>query len=202
MANGSAPMKSHASSVKSRARSRTVVLVLDVITDLAFPDGRKLLRPALRAAGPIVSLTARARRQGVPVVYVHDQLGMWCSSTALLFERCLRPRSLGRELVAQLRPHPEDAFLFKPKHSAFFETSLDTLLAKLGTRRLILTGFSTHQCILFTATDAHVREHELWIPRDCVAAPEAGQNRFALRYFEDVLGADVRDASRGRNPRL
>jgi nicotinamidase-related amidase len=191
-------MNAHDGSSRSRARSRTAVLILDVITDLAFPDGPKLLRPALRAAGRIRSFAARARRRGVPVIYVNDQLGMWSSSLPELLERCRRPGSLGRELAAALRPGPDDAFLFKPRHSAFFETPLDTLLGKLGARRLVLTGFSTHQCILFTATDAHVREYELWIPRDCVAAPQASQTRFALRYFEDVLGADVRPALRAR----
>jgi nicotinamidase-related amidase len=53
--------------------------------------------------------------------------------------------------------------MFKPKHSAFFGTAL-------GVRRLVLTGMTSHQCVLFTARDAHVREYELIVPADCVAA--------------------------------
>jgi hypothetical protein len=80
------------------------------------------------------------------------------------------------------------------------------LLTHLGTRRLILTGLSSHQCVLFTANDAHVRNFALVVPRDCIGAGAAADTRFALRYFESVLGADTRASTLQRmsalQPRL
>jgi nicotinamidase-related amidase len=171
------------------------VLVLDVITDLAFPDGGALLRPAQRAAAGIVRLTQRARKRGVPVIYVNDDFGMFRADLNALLERCLHPGSLGRPIVEMVRPQRGDRFLLKPKHSAFFGTSLHTLLDRMGARRLVLVGFSAHQCVLFTATDAHVREHSLIVPRDCVASPQRAQTSFALRYLAEVLQADTRPSA-------
>jgi nicotinamidase-related amidase len=79
----------------------------------------------------------------------------------------------------------------KPRHSAFYGTPLDVLLTHLGTRRLILTGVSSHQCVLFTANDAHVRDLDLIIAVDCVGAPTARETRFAFQYFKSVLGAQL-----------
>lgn len=184
-------------------RATTAVVVLDVITELEFPDGAALRAPALRAAERIRPLLERARRNGVLVVYANDSAGAWRPDANELLARCSRPESKGRALVELLRPRPSDQFLLEPKHSAFFATALDVVLARAHVRKLVLVGFSAHQCVLFTATDAHVRELELVVPRDCVAAPRPGETRFALRYFRDVLGAStplsarVRFSSRG-----
>jgi nicotinamidase-related amidase len=62
-------------------------------------------------------------------------------------------------------------------------------------RRLILTGVSSHQCVLFTATDAYVRDLALVIPSDCITAPAPGEKRLALRFFNEVLGADTRPST-------
>ena len=52
----------------------------------------------------------------------------------------------------RLRPTSRDYFVLKPKHSGFFDTTLDTLLASLGIRRVILTGLAGNICVLFTAS--------------------------------------------------
>lgn len=51
-----------------------------------------------------------------------------------------------------------------------YATPLKVLLAHLGARKLILTGVSSHQCALFTANDAHVRNFQLVVPNDCIGA--------------------------------
>lgn len=172
-------------------RSRTAILVLDLITDLAFPAGRRLRTPALRAAKRIRALVDRADAAGIPVLYVNDVRGRWRSDAPRWIERCTREGALGKEIVETVRPSAEHCVVLKPKHSAFFGTPLDQLLEQIGATTLVLTGVSSHQCILFTATDAHVREYGLVIPRDCIAAPRASQTEFALRYFTSVLGAQT-----------
>jgi nicotinamidase-related amidase len=42
------------------------------------------------------------------------------------------------------------------------------LLGRLGTKRLVLTGQVTEQCILYTALDASVRHFPVVIPTDAV----------------------------------
>jgi nicotinamidase-related amidase len=84
-----------------------------------------------------------------------------------------------------------DYFMFKPKHSAFFCTPLESLLGQLGIRRLLLTGITSHQCVLFTAMDAYVREYEISVPRDCVGAGSREETRHALFIAEHALRARV-----------
>ena len=106
------------------------------------------------------------------------------------------PGSRGAPIARLIAPGPNDYCILKPKHSGFFATALATLLEYLGARRLILTGSTSDQCVLFTANDAYVRDFELQIPRDCLAGDSAAANRLAFRYFRSVLGADLRPSAR------
>ena len=177
-------------------RSPTALLVLDMISDFEFEDGAKVFRAALPVARRIARLAQRARSASIPVVYVNDNLGRWRSDISAIKRRCLRPSSRGAPIVELLAPEPDDYCVLKPKHSGFFATPLATLLEYLGTKRLIFTGVSTHQCILFTATDAYVRDFQIAVPSDCVAARTAIEDRLARRFLRSVLGADMTASSR------
>ena len=101
----------------------------------------------------------------------------------------------GRPFVERLIPDDNDYFVLKPKHSGFYQTPLELLLKHLGVSRLILTGVSTNSCVLFTANDAYMRDLELVIPRDCVAACTCEETAFALEQMRSMLKADTRDSS-------
>jgi len=176
-------------------RARTVLLVLDMISDFDFPDGKAVVRAARRIAPRIAALKARAAKARIPTIYVNDNLGRWRSDIRALVSRSSHEDALGRDVVQQIAPGEEDFVLLKPRHSGFYATPLAALLETAGAKRLILTGLSTHQCVLFTANDAYLREFELLIPRDCVGAPNARESRLALQYFTSVLGADVRPST-------
>src|SRR3954463_4055335 len=152
------------------APSRMALLILDLISDYQYPDADAIVPGAKRIARTIASLKARARRAGVPVIYVNDTRGHWESDQAKFIERCVNASKDAAEIVHTLLPTPEDYFLFKPRHSAFYATSLTELLSQLNISSLLLTGLTTHQCVLFTAVDAHVRRYEVMIASDCVAA--------------------------------
>jgi nicotinamidase-related amidase len=66
------------------------------------------------------------------------------------------------------------------------------LLKYLGTRRLVMGGFSGDVCVLFTAGDAYMRDLHVHVPSDCVASVSDEENRRALAYMRRVL--DVRTA--------
>jgi nicotinamidase-related amidase len=176
-------------------RCETAMLILDMISDFEFEDGEKIARAAIPVARRIARLRERAKAVGIPVVYVNDAIGRWRSDFPGLVRHCARDGSRGSEVVRQVAPEPDDYCVVKPKHSAFYATALDTLVRHLGTKRLILTGVSSHQCVLFTANDAYVRDLELRIPRDCISARTAKDTRFALKYFADVLAADTRPST-------
>ena len=175
-------------------RSHVALIVLDMINDLEFPEGPRVLEQALPAAESIAALAGRARQAGVPVIFANDNFGRWRSDLDEVIDHVLHDGVRGQPVAETLRPQKDDYVVLKPKHSAFFSTPLDTLLKHLGTERLVLTGMSTEMCVLFTAMDAHVRDLHLHVPSDCVAAADPERGRAAIRYLEEVLGADVRES--------
>ena len=92
-----------------------------------------------------------------------------------------------RRIARRLEPGDRDYFILKPKHSGFYLTALELLLAELKTRRLVITGIAGNLCVLFTAHDAHMREYEIVVPKDACASNSKADNDFALRQIEKVL---------------
>jgi len=177
-------------------RSRTALLIIDMISDLEFEGGERLFKHALPAARRILSLKTRTRAARIPTIYVNDNFGQWRSDFRQLVQRCLNDDVRGTPITRLLAPSDDDYFVLKPANSGFFSTPLRTLLQLIGADKLIITGVSSNQCVLFTAADAYVRNYEIVIPRDCVAAIKPGDNELALEYFRTVLKADVRSSVR------
>jgi nicotinamidase-related amidase len=167
------------------------LLLVDVINPLDFPEADDFLRHALPAARKIAALKRRATEAGVPVVYANDNFGRWRSDLSTVVARCLEPGCKGRPLCEALRPGEQDYFVLKPKHSAFYSTTLDILLRALKTRALVICGFAANICVLFTANDAYMRDLQVLVPSDCVASNTAEQNEAALAQMATVLKADV-----------
>jgi nicotinamidase-related amidase len=167
------------------------VLLIDVINAMDFEGGEALARAALPAAERLAALRARARELGIPVIYANDNFGKWRSDFREVVEHALEDVP-GRPIARLLKPDADDYFVLKPKHSAFYATALGVLLEYLGTRRLVMGGFSGDVCVLFTAGDAYMRDLHVHVPSDCVASVHDEENRRALAYMRRVL--DVRTA--------
>ncbi|MFP5212388.1 MAG: cysteine hydrolase family protein [Acidobacteriota bacterium] len=167
------------------------LLLIDVINDLEFEGGDKLLEQALPMAERVAALKKRAKVAGIPVVYVNDNYGRWRSDFKRLVNHCLNEPVRGKKLAELLRPDEDDYFVLKPKHSGFFSTTLHTLLDYLRVRTLILAGLTGNTCVLFTAHDAYMREFHLIVPPDCVASIDPDQNRYALDLIETVMKAEL-----------
>jgi nicotinamidase-related amidase len=177
-------------------KSDVALLLVDVINDLEFPEGEELLRHALPMADRIAALKRRARRAGIPAIYVNDNFGRWQSDLNNLIQHCLEDGVRGREIVEKLRPEEDDYFVLKPKHSGFYSTVLDVLLKYLEVRTVVLTGMAANICILFTANDAYMRDYHLVVPSDCVASNTEDENRNALDQMHKVLKADTTPGER------
>jgi nicotinamidase-related amidase len=182
-------------------KSATALLLIDVINDLDFPEADALLRSARPMARKLLRLKQRAKKAGIPVIYVNDNFGRWRSDFRRQVSHCLRESSRGHEIVALLQPDEDDYFVLKPKHSGFFSTTLDTLLSYLGTCKLIITGIAGNFCVLFTANDAYMRDYDLIIPSDCTASNTAKENRQALALMKKFLKAEIRPSTKLRLPR-
>ena len=173
-------------------KSPVALLIVDMINDLEFPGGDRLAEQVMPVARRIRDLRREAKALGIPTVYVNDNFGRWQSDLRALLEHSLHDDVLGRSMVELVvTPDDEDYFVIKPKHSGFYSTTLDTLLAYLKASTLILTGIAGNSCVLFTANDAFMRDYYLFVPSDCTVSIDPADNEYALRQMREVLKADT-----------
>jgi nicotinamidase-related amidase len=171
--------------------SGTALLLIDVINDLAFDGSEALVAQAEPMAARLATLKRRVTTAGIPSIYINDNFGQWRSDFRQTVTHCTSRRSPGRRVSQRLRPTSRDYFVLKPKHSGFFDTTLDTLLETLRIRRVIVTGIAGNICVLFTANDAYMRELKLFAPADCIVSNTAAENDYALRQIQIVLKGNV-----------
>lgn len=183
--DGNAPDKAYAA-----------LLIVDVINDLEFDEGEELLRHAMPAAKRLKALKTRFREAGLPVIYANDNFGRWQSDFHAQVNHCLKDHVRGYPIVKLLKPESEDYFVLKPKHSAFYSTTLDLLLSHLQVESLVITGFATDMCVLFTSNDAYMRDFRVYVPSDCVAANTKQRSEESLALMKRVLKADVRPSTK------
>ena len=176
-------------------RHRTALLLIDVINDMDFEGSESLVRSAEAMAGKLRALKRRARAAGIPTIYINDNFGKWRSDFRATVQYCMKRDVPGRNVARLLKPDSKDYFVLKPKQSAFFGTTLDTLLQDLGTRTVILTGVAGDNCVLFSANDAYMRNLKMFIPSDCIASNTEAENQYALQLMKKVVKADIRPST-------
>jgi nicotinamidase-related amidase len=166
----------------------SVALVLiDVINDMEFESGEALLKSALPAAIKLRALKRRAKQANVPVIYVNDNFGKWRSDFRQQLGHVLEDGVRGKPVAELLRPDEDDYFVLKAKHSGFYDTQLDLLIGYLQVKTIVLAGFATDICVLFTAADAYMRDLEIIVPPDCSAAASVKHHQQALEHMARVL---------------
>lgn len=175
-------------------RTKTALLLIDVINDLNFPESDAFLQQGIAASINILNMRNYCHKAEVPVIYVNDNFGVWRSDFAQVVRHCTSQSSKGSEISNRLVPSANDYFVLKPKHSGFYCTSLDPLLEFLMCETLILCGFAGNICVLFTGNDAYMREYKIVVPADCIASNSKTENDWALLQMSTLLKADTRTA--------
>src|SRR5579872_1110042 len=112
--------------------SHTTLLLIDVINDLEFEGGQRLVKPGLAMARNLARLKARAKTAGIPSIYVNDNFGRWTSDFRFLVDHCSKENVRGAPIVKMLQPVEGDYFVLKPKHSGFFSSTLELVLKYVG----------------------------------------------------------------------
>ena len=147
---------------------------------------------------PLAGLIAQAKSDDdVDLIYVNDNYGDFTASRTDLVRSALhgaRP-----DLVEPIVPGDDCRLLMKVRHSAFYSTPLGYVLAQLGSRRVVITGQVTEQCILYTALDAYVRHFEVVVAGDAVAHIDERLGAAALQMIERNMGGTMLAAERCLN---
>jgi len=173
---------------------QTALLLVDMQEESQY--GVQGVDEAVAAAARVL---AACRRTGVPVVYTRhlnrrDGVGV---SLDEVFDADGLPvyyRS-GTDAVAvigAIAPQPEDVVVDKHRWSGFHGTSLDLVLRSLGTRELIVGGFTTDCCVMTSVQDAYASDYRVSLVPDMCAATNSGSHQAAVLMMANwVYGLEV-----------
>ena len=177
-----------------RMTGRTALLTIDLQNDFLHPDGAygragqtadaiaalpgriAPLRERVRAAGGLhvsAQFTLVPGPDGEPLISPHLR-----ELRPFLGRGDFEPGGWGHSIVDALAP--ADVTVEKVAYSAFYQTRLEFLLARLGIERLIVGGIVTNGGVASTVRDAHLRDIPVTLLSDGCAA-------FDMRVHEATL---------------
>lgn len=188
----------HRSAAMPRSRKplpidqHTALLIVDMINDFNFEGGTALLHNTRAIVQPIKTLREHMTAMGCPVIFCNDNFGQWRSDFRQVIRHCCASGARGSSVCRATRPAADDYFVLKPRHSAFYATPLEALLGDLKASRLVVVGIAGDGCVLSTASDGHIRQHEVMVPRDCLASISEERNDNAVSYLAESLRLDTR----------
>jgi nicotinamidase-related amidase len=130
-------------------RPHTALLVVDVQNGVV--EGAHERDAVVANVGRLVE---RARREGVPVVWVQHS------------DEQLARGSDAWRIVPELTPGDAEPLVEKRYGDSFEDTTLETVLASLGVGRLVVVGAQTDACIRSTLHGAFVRGYDATLVED------------------------------------
>jgi len=173
--------------------SPTALLVVDMLNDYRHPDAEQLAESVATIIDPLAGLINEANNHtDIDLIYVNDNRGDFTADYDSIIAGALdgaRP-----DLITPVIPAPDWLRLIKVRHSVFYATSLDYLLRRLETHRLILTGQVTEQCILYSALDGYIRHYDVVIVPDAVAHIDSSLGEAALAMMQRNMRAQLLEA--------
>jgi len=180
---------------------KPALVVVDVNRGFTDPDS-PLVCDLDECVAAIARLLEAFRAAGLPVVFttvVYDEFGK--QAAAVFIEKVpallvLEPGSPWVEIDPRIAPVEGEPVLSKHFASAFFGTTLASVLAFAGADTVVVTGASTSGCVRATALDAMQHGYRVVVPRDAVgdrnqAAHEANLYDLDTKYADVVSVEDV-----------
>ncbi|HMB94122.1 MAG TPA: isochorismatase family cysteine hydrolase [Rhodothermales bacterium] len=171
------------------------LLVIDLIEDYFDVDlwpHSQLPQARTRLTEKTNALVAWCRQENIPIIWVRQAFKPDLSD-AFLHVRTRSQRyaiqgTPGAMLLPELNVADTDTVITKQRFSAFYQTNLDDVLARLGTRTLILAGITTAWCVRSTAVDAYQRDLQIVLARDCIDGFTREEHEASLQAMDGYLG--------------
>jgi maleamate amidohydrolase len=153
---------------------RPALLVIDFLKAYTIEGAPLYALGVVKAVAETPSLLAAARAVGIPVIhtrilYLAENCadgGMWVKKSPVM-----KSMVIGNELAEfceEVAPADGELVIVKQYASAFFGTSLASLLHTQGIDTVVMAGCSTSGCIRASAVDAVQHGFRPIVVRDCV----------------------------------
>ena len=162
------------------------IIVVDMLKDNFKKEAHfAITSEALSIIPNIKRLLDQGRRKAWPIIFACDSF----LEGDFIFQGRMKPHSIrgtkGAEVIDDLDPLAAEMVLEKRRFSAFFKTDLDQTLRTLAVDTVVVTGISTHVCVLLTAMDALSHDFRCVIIEDCCATHKKEVHRAALDLYRD-----------------
>ena len=167
---------------------KKAIIVVDMIND--FVTGKLGSPRAQKIIPNIAALLKKARKQGIPIVYLRDAHKSTDKEMNIWGEHAMKGTE-GSEIVPQLKPEKNDIVIEKKWYSGFVDTELQAILKKLGVDTLIILGVSTDICVQNNVGHAYFSGFGTIVPQDCVASIDEAAHELAIKYMKDNYGAQI-----------
>ncbi|CAI0855063.1 N-carbamoylsarcosine amidohydrolase [Serratia grimesii] len=173
---------------------RPALLLIDFMQGYTT-EGAPLFAPGVvSAVEESMALLATARQTGIPVIHTNIRYhaghfangGIWVKKAPVM-----KDMVDGNPLAAfcpQVAPRTTEVVLTKQYASAFFGTSLASMLVALGVDTLLLVGCSTSGCIRASAVDALQHGFRTIVVRECVGDRHPGPHEANLFDIDSKYG--------------
>jgi maleamate amidohydrolase len=173
---------------------KPALLAVDFMKAYTTPGAPLFAEGVVEAVARAPALYAAVRRAGLPVIHTNilyrapdcSDGGMWVRKSPVMAAMVA-----GNPLAAfceGVEPLPNETVVTKQYASAFFGTSIASMLHAQGVDTVMLVGCSTSGCIRASAVDAVQHGFRTIVVRDCVGDRHSGPHEANLFDIDAKYG--------------
>ncbi|WP_287879263.1 cysteine hydrolase family protein [Aquitalea sp.] len=155
--------------------AHTALIVIDLQNDY-FPSGKYPLWHTETVLDNCVAAIARAQVLGMPVILV-QHVADSSKGLAPFFNAGSEGVAIHPRILAAA---PQAPVVVKQAADSFYQTTLQATLAELGSRKLLICGMMTQNCVTHTALSPAATQYEVAVLADCCTTVDQMLHAIAL----------------------